>query len=102
MSKTWKSVEMRAARFFGAERNRCSGSSGRADLSKSDSTHYALFIEAKRRKSFMAALRQANEVKDLALKEGKLPVVWLQYSGCPWVMIRAKDIEKVASYARPL
>jgi len=100
LTKTWKTTERRAARFFGAERNRLSGSSGRPDISKSDSTHYALFIEAKRRKGFMSALRQAKDVHKLAKKEGKLGVLWFQYGGDAWLMARAKDLVKVASHVK--
>ena len=44
---TWKKRETQAAALFGARRQRCSGSSGRDDLSRSDSTHPRLFLEVK-------------------------------------------------------
>jgi len=42
---TWKRREREAARLFGAERQPLSGSGGRADRTRSDSTHDRLFIE---------------------------------------------------------
>jgi hypothetical protein len=46
---TWKRREHDAARLFGARRQRCSGSSGREDCSRSDSTHAVHFLETKLR-----------------------------------------------------
>lgn len=100
MNKAWKDVERRAARFFGAERTLGSGSLGRDDRTKSDSTHPILFIEAKRRKGFLAALRQARDVASLANLEKKYPVLYLQYGGDAWIMVRAKDFKEVAFYAK--
>ena len=48
---TWKSRERQAAALFGANRQRCSGSSGLAHESRSDSTHPRLFLENKLRAS---------------------------------------------------
>ena len=45
--KAWKQMERRIAGFFGALRVPGSGSMGRRDLSRSDSTHERLFIECK-------------------------------------------------------
>ena len=44
---TWKARERQAAALFGSKRQRCSGSSGREDCSRSDSTHDRLYIETK-------------------------------------------------------
>jgi hypothetical protein len=46
---TWKRRERQAAAIFRARRQVLSGSSGRDDRSKSDSTHESLFIETKLR-----------------------------------------------------
>jgi hypothetical protein len=46
---TWKARERVIARQFGAERQVCSGGMGRADQTRSDSTHPTLFIETKLR-----------------------------------------------------
>jgi len=43
----WKKRERQIARYIGAERNRCSGSSGRSVDSRSDSTHPMLYVETK-------------------------------------------------------
>ena len=47
--RTWQLAEGRAAAFFGVRRQVGSGSSGRDDLTASDSTHPVLFIESKLR-----------------------------------------------------
>jgi hypothetical protein len=44
---TWKRREREAARLFGAERQPLSGSGGRADRTRSDSTHDRLFVECR-------------------------------------------------------
>jgi hypothetical protein len=44
---SWKRRERNAAGLFGAQRQSLSGSSGRADRTRSDSTHPSLFIETK-------------------------------------------------------
>ena len=46
---TWKRRERDAARLFGARRQVLSGSSGREDVTGSDTTHERLFIETKLR-----------------------------------------------------
>ncbi len=47
--RTWKNTESELAELFGCKRRPLSGSSGRADLDSSDSTHPTLFLEAKLR-----------------------------------------------------
>ena len=75
MDKSWKRVERQVARFFGAERNRCSGSSGRADESRSDTTHDRLYIETKHgdlARFLNAEMREAVRVgRANAAAEGK-------------------------------
>ncbi len=75
-TKTWKNVERKVALFFGALRNRLSGSSGREDITASDSTHPRLFIETKYRKSTTTRGIYDKAAK-LAAKENKIPVVCL-------------------------
>jgi hypothetical protein len=82
----WKARERQAAALFGARRQRCSGSSGRDDCSRSDSTHPALFIETKLRASH-AAVALYDETRALARKEGKIPVVALAQKGRPGVLL---------------
>jgi hypothetical protein len=70
---TWKRRERDAARLFGAERQVLSGSGGRGDRSRSDSTHDRLFIECKLRAT--SAVRSLWErTRDLARAERKTPV----------------------------
>ncbi len=47
--RTWKNAESELAELFGCKRRPLSGSSGRADLDSSDSTHPTLYLEAKLR-----------------------------------------------------
>ena len=71
---TWKARERQAARLFGAQRQVGSGSGGRADQTRSDSTHSALFIETKLRAS--SAVRSLWEkTAAMAKKERKTPVL---------------------------
>jgi hypothetical protein len=44
--RTWQMAEGRAAELFGSRRQAGSGSSGRDDVTCSDSTHPRLFIES--------------------------------------------------------
>lgn len=69
-SSTWKARERQAAALFGARRQRCSGSSGRDDLSRSDSTHPRLFLEVKLRAKFPFRV-DFDEVR--AQRKGKSP-----------------------------
>ena len=70
----WKKRERTAAALFGAKRQPLSGSSGRGDQTRSDSTHPTLFIETKTRiKSFVRTLWK--ETAELAGKEGKTAVL---------------------------
>ena len=71
-TKTWKSFELRIARFFGEERNPLSG--GNSKHTRSDSLHPELFIECKwRQKSSLVTLYKST--KELAKKENKIPVL---------------------------
>lgn len=83
---TWKRHEREVARDFGAERQRCSGSSGLAHESRSDSTHNKLFVECKLRAKD-ATRNLYDQTKILARKEGKTPVLALKMKGRPGYLI---------------
>jgi hypothetical protein len=74
--RTWQKAEDRVAAFFGVRRQLCSGSSGRDDVTASDSTHPVLFVETKYRKCHTVRTRH-DEVKERARKEKKTPVLAL-------------------------
>ncbi len=83
---TWKRRERNAARLFGAERQPGSGSGGRRDQTRSDSTHETLYIEAKLRAS--SAVRSLWEKTAAAAKlEGKTPLLMLYAKGKPGGLI---------------
>lgn len=87
---TWKRSESKAAAIFGARRQPLSGSSGRDDVTSSDSTHPALFIEAKYRERH--AVRSLHDAtKALARREGKTPVLMLADKGRPGLLIVAHE-----------
>jgi hypothetical protein len=74
--RTWQQAEGRAAFFFGVRRQVSSGSSGRDDLTASDSTHPTLFIESKLRDRH-AARTLHDSAKKRAMKERKTHVLVL-------------------------
>jgi hypothetical protein len=77
---TWKRRERDAARLFGAERQPGSGSCGRNDRTRSDSTHQRLYIETKlRAESSVRSLW--DKTAALARREGKTPVLMLYAKG---------------------
>ena len=90
--KTWKAFERRVARFFGTERNALSG--GKSKLTRSDSLHPKLFVEAKQRKRF-AVVRLWDATKRLADREQKTPVVCLSEKGRPgfWILVHSDDLK---------
>jgi hypothetical protein len=94
---TWKRRERDAARLFGAERQPLSGSTGRPDLSRSDSTHGRLFLEVKLRQHH-AAVALLDAVRKLARKEGRIPVVALATKQRPGIVLvlDADDLPAVA------
>jgi hypothetical protein len=93
-----KRREADAAQPFGAERQPLSGSSGRADLTASDSTHGKLFIEVKVQAA--SAVRTLWEkTRDRARAEGKTPVLMLYSKSKPGglVVCHTADLAKVAA-----
>jgi hypothetical protein len=96
-SRTWKKAESRVAALFGARRQPLSGSSGRDDLTSSDSTHPRLFIEAKYRERHTVRTLY-DETKTLARKEGKTPVLALIDKNRPGFLlcVHCEDMPTVA------
>jgi hypothetical protein len=72
--RTWQLCEARLAAFFGVRRQVCSGSSGREDVTASDSTHPTLFLESKHRARNVART-WLDAAKKQATKERKTPVL---------------------------
>jgi hypothetical protein len=98
---TWKRREREAASLFGSKRQRCSGSSGREDCSRSDSTHDRLFIETKLKAS-NATVTLFDETRTLAKLEGKTPLLLLAKKNRPGflVVVDSADLQvMVAEYA---
>lgn len=96
--KTWKKFERRVAAFFGTERTALSG--GNSKLTRSDSLHPDLFIEAKQRKRF-AVVRLWDATKRLADKEKKTPVVCVSEKGRAgfWILVHSDDLLKIQTQA---
>ena len=102
-SKTWKQKERDAAAKFGCLRNVLSGSAGRDDRSRSDTTHEALFIECKYREVH-AARTLWEKTKALAAKEKKTPVLALADKGKrgQLFVIHEDDLETVLGELKKL
>jgi hypothetical protein len=96
--RTWKKAEGRVAALFDARRQVLSGSSGRDDATRSDTTHPRLFIEAKYRERH-AVRSLFDATKALARKEGKTPVVALVDKGRPGclVCVHCDDLPAIAA-----
>ncbi len=92
---TWKARERQVAEFFGTTRTPLSG--GNSGHTRSDTLHERLFVEQKLRAKH-AVISLWDETKELAKKEGKVPVVTLAEKGRPgfWIMVHAADFEDVA------
>lgn len=96
--KAWKKRERSGAGAFGARRTVGSGSLGRDDRTRSDSTHERLFIETKMRiRHTVVALW--DKTAKFAKKEKKTPVILLAEKGRPglWMMCRLDDLPTVAA-----
>lgn len=95
---SWKRRERKAAADFGAKRQVGSGSLGRSDRSRSDSTHQRLFLECKHSKRH-AVITLWDKTHEFAKKEGKIPVVILSVMGRPgkWYLIKDVHLKEVAS-----
>ena len=97
---TWKARERQAAAFFGVRRNRCSGSSGRADLDPSDTDHPRLHIECKLRVRH-AAVALWDACCKIARKPNKrcTPVLMLAEKNREghWLVVHERDLIHVAA-----
>jgi len=95
-SKTWKTIERKIARFFGAERNPLSGGNGKQ--SRSDSLSDKLFIETKYRVNH-SAITLWRKTALLATKEYKIPVVCLaeKHRHGFWVLCHSDDLQAIAN-----
>lgn len=93
----WKKRERQAAAVFGSKRQRCSGSSGREDCSRSDATHERLFIETKCYAK-LAAVTLFDRTRALAKKEKRVPVLMLSTKSRPGFLVCCdiKDLRRVA------
>jgi hypothetical protein len=82
-------------RSVGAERQPGSGSAGRADQTRSDSTHDRLFVETKLRAT--SAVRTLWEkTAALAKRETKTPVLMLYAIGRPGALIVVHEMHLAA------
>jgi len=92
--KTWKSVERRIARFFGAERTPLSG--GNSGHTRSDTLHKKYFIEIKHRAKW-AVFELWKETMEMAKKEKKMPFLCLhEKSKEGWMIcVFSKDWKKL-------
>ena len=91
----WKGRERQIASDFGTERTPLSGGNGK--ITRSDSLHEKLFIEAKLRKKH-TAVTLFDDTAKLAKKEGKIPVVALCEKNRPgyYLLIRPEHLKAVA------
>jgi hypothetical protein len=95
---SWKRRERHGAALFGAKRQPASGSSGRTDQTRSDSTHPRLYVETKLRAS--STVRTLWErTREQARREGKTPVVVLYARSKPGglIVVHQDDLATVAA-----
>lgn len=71
MTKTWKSFELKVAKFFRTQRNPLSG--GNSKHTRSDTLHDELYIECKHRQK-MAVYSLYEDTAEKAKVEKKTPV----------------------------
>jgi len=92
--KSWKQFERRVAGFFNGQRNPLSG--GNSKQTRADVIHDRLFIECKQRER-VALIRLWDQVKKLADKENKTPVVCVSEKNRPgfWILIHSDDLLKL-------
>lgn len=81
---TWKAAERRVARLFQTERAALSGGNGK--LTRSDSHHPHLFIEAKLRAG-SAVWNLYESTHELAVLEAKLPILAILRKGSPGALL---------------
>ncbi len=90
-NSTWKAFERRVASFFRSVRTPLSG--GNSKVTRSDTFHADLFVECKLRQKHAHHTLFA-EVRALADKEGKIPVVVTQqkFGKTPLVILDMEDL----------
>ena len=96
MTKTWKAIERKVAKWFGSERTPLSG--GNSKQTRSDSLHDILYIEVKYRVRHSAvALWRDTAAK--ANRENKIPVCCLCERGKEgfWLVIHSEDLLEVSN-----
>jgi hypothetical protein len=95
--RTWQRTEGRAAALFGCRRQPGSGSTGREDVTASDSTHPVFYIESKLRQCHTTRTLH-DTTKKRATKEGKVPVLALFDKGRPGclIVVHSDDLPIVA------
>lgn len=100
-SRSWKGAERKIASAFGTRRNPLSGSN--SGVTASDSRHPHLFIENKHSKNGHAVQRIYYKAKDLAAKEGKVPLVTLTGANRTGFLVvcEAKDLKRIAELYDP-
>ncbi len=93
-NKAWKQRERDVADFFHGQRNPLSGRNSKHTAA--DVIHDRLFIECKLRGKH-SAVSLWDEVKTLAEKEGKTPVVCLCEKNRPgfWILVKDEDFPKI-------
>jgi len=99
MDKTWKKLERRTAKRFGAKRNPLSGS--RSRHTSGDVIHPQIYFECKWRKH-LAVLSWFKEIAQAARIEKKIPVLILKSKDYPrdCILLEIKELEKVARCLR--
>lgn len=90
----WKRRERQVAAYFGTNRTPLSG--GNSGITRADTLHPTLFVENKHRKAH-SVVKLWDQVKTLAKREGKTPVVTLTQHNRPgfWLVIHSDDLEAV-------
>jgi hypothetical protein len=95
---SWKRRERNAAGTFGAQRQVLSGSCGRLERSRSDTTHERLYIESKMRaKTSVRSLWE--KIRKVARREHKIPVLMQYDKGKPGalIVVHENDLAAVAA-----
>jgi hypothetical protein len=95
--KAWKARERTAAAAIGANRQRCSGSSGIKGQTRSDSDHPRIYLEGKMRAAH-AVINLWDDTAAKAKREKKTPLVCLSVKGRPgrWWLLHHRDVKQLA------
>jgi hypothetical protein len=95
LRNAWQAFERRVAAAFGTERTPLSG--GNSKITRSDSIHETLFIEAKRSTRYKAVISLWDEANKMAIKEKKTPLLALGEPGRKgfWIVCHVKDLKEI-------